>query len=101
MKEKEIAMAYRPTNTESDADLKIRAMKIILERICEKYKKVGDPTFTQEEVRERLQGLGPEYVDLNIRDLFMGSGFIDIDDNYNLTLNESGRKSCKKGEFQY
>jgi hypothetical protein len=96
-----LQLAYVPTNTESDADLKIKAMKIILERICEKYKKVGDPTFTQEEVIERLRGLGPTYVDLNIRDLFRGSGFIDIDDNYNLTLNENGRKSCKKGEFQY
>jgi hypothetical protein len=96
-----LQLAYVPTNTESDADLKIRAMKIILERICEKYKEVGDPTFTQEEVIERLRGLGPKYVDLNIRDLFRGSGFIDIDDSYNLTLNENGRKFCKKGEFQY
>ena len=56
-------------------------MKYILNRICDKYKNEGDPTFDQTEVKERLKGLGPQYIDLNIRDLFRGSGFIEIDNN--------------------
>ena len=38
MKEEGIAIGLRTTNIESDANLKIKAMKIILERICEKYR---------------------------------------------------------------
>jgi hypothetical protein len=33
-------------------------------------------------------------------DLFRGSGLIDIDDNFSLTLNDRrGRKDCEKGEL--
>lgn len=93
-------MAYIPTpNTEDDSGLKTRAMKYILNRICDKYKNKGDPTFDQTEVKERLKGLGPQYIDLNIRDLFKGSGFIEIDNNYKLMLNDSRRNACNKGEL--
>lgn len=61
----------------------------------------NDPTFSQEEVKKKLRGLGPEYVDLNIRDLFRGSGLNDINDNLELTLNENGRRSRTNGELQY
>ena len=47
------------------------------------------------------RGLGPEYFDLNIRDLFRGSGLNDINDNLELTLNENGRRSRTNGELQY
>lgn len=61
----------------------------------------NDPTFSQDEVKEQLGGLGPQYVDSNIKDLFKGSGAIEIDDDYNLTLNENGKRQCKKGELNY
>lgn len=93
-------MSYIPTpNTEGDAELKTRAMKYILNRICDKYKKEGDPTFDQTQVKERLKGLGPQFIDLNIRDLFRGSGLIEIDDDHKLTLNDSGRNACNRGEL--
>jgi hypothetical protein len=58
-----------PSNTESDAELKTRAMQFILDRICTKYLEKNDPTFSQEEVEEKLKGLGPKYVRLNIKDI--------------------------------
>jgi hypothetical protein len=88
------------SNAESDAQLKSRAMQYILIRICRKYIEKNDPTFTQEDVKKELRGLGPEYVDLNIRDLFRGSGLIDISDDLELTLNENGRSTCKNGALQ-
>ena len=69
-------MYDRISNVESDADIKTRAMKYILREICFKYKKQRDPTFNQEEIHDTLQGLGPEYINLNIRDLFKGSGLM-------------------------
>ena len=86
-------------NPESDADLKIRAMNYVLDRICSRYKEKADPTFTSEEIKARLKGLGPKYVDLNIRDIFKGSGYVEIDDSYNLILNERGKQACKRGEL--
>ena len=41
-----------------------------------------------------------EYVKLNTRDLFKGSGLVDINEDFNLTLNEEGIKLCKKGDRQ-
>lgn len=96
-----IMVDIQVSNAESNAELKTNAMKFILDRICRKYLKENDPTFTQEEVKEQLKGLGPGFVDLNRKDLFRGSGLIEIDNDMRLTLNESGKKSCKKGELQY
>jgi hypothetical protein len=47
-----------------------------------------------------FQGLGLDYIDLNIRDLFKGSGYIEIDENLNLTLNDKGRQDCENEELQ-
>ena len=88
-------MSDRISNVESDADLKLRAMNYILREICYKYRNEGNPNFTKQEVHSWLQGLGPEYLDLNIRDLFRGSQYIEIDDNYNLTLTDRGRRYCE------
>jgi hypothetical protein len=88
-------------NAEIDSELKTKAMNLILDRICRKYLEENDPTFSQEEVKEQLGGLGPEYVDLNIMDLLRGSGSLEIDDDYNLTLNENGKRQCKNGELYY
>jgi hypothetical protein len=87
------------SNVESDSEVKTRAMNFILREVCKKYREGNDPTFSPEEVKRRLGGLGPKYLDLNIKDLLKGSGFIDIDDNFNLTLNDRGRKACEKGEL--
>jgi hypothetical protein len=88
-------------NAESDSELKTKAMKQILDRICRKYLADSDPTFNQEEVKEQLRGLGPEYVDLIIMDLLRGSGVLEIDNDYNLTLNKNGKRLCKKGDLYY
>ena len=91
----------RVSNVESDAELKTKAMNLILDRICRKYREENDPMLSQEEVKGLLRGLGPQYVDLNIRDLFRGSGALEIDNDYNLTLNKKGKEQCKKGELLY
>ena len=88
-------MFDRIANVETDAELKTRAMNYILREICRKNKDKKDPIFTQEEVHKSLRGLGPGYIDLNIHDLFKGSDFIDIDDEYNLTLTDKGKQFCE------
>jgi hypothetical protein len=74
-------------------------MNFILREVCKKYKEQEDPTFTPKEVKKRLQGLGSEYLDLNITDLFRRSGLIDVNDSYNLTLNDKGKRSCEVEEL--
>lgn len=101
MRNSVIMVDIQVSNAESDAGPKTRAMKFILDRICRKYLKENDPTFNQKELKKQLKGLGPEYVDLNLMHLLRGSGLIDIDEDLRLTLNESGKKSCKKGELRY
>jgi hypothetical protein len=92
-------MFDRISNVDSDPEIKVKAMNYILREICRKYKNRRDPTFTQEEVHMQLQGLGPEYLSLNIRDLFKGSGLIEIDDNCTLRLNDNGIKYCENEQF--
>jgi hypothetical protein len=72
-------------------------MNYILREICSKYKNRRDPTFTHEEVQKQLQG--PEYLTLNIQDLFKGSGLIKIDDNLTLRLNDNGINYCENQQF--
>ncbi|HYA85354.1 MAG TPA: hypothetical protein VEH06_18195, partial [Candidatus Bathyarchaeia archaeon] len=71
-----------------------------LREVCSKYKKQRDPSFSREDIQNTLQGIGPEYINLNIRDLFKGSGYIEIDENLNLTLNDKGRRDCENGQMQ-
>jgi hypothetical protein len=89
----------RISNADSDTDLKIKAMKYILREVCNKYKEKRDPTFNSDEISKRLRGLGPGYVDLNIKETWAQSRFVNIDENYNFTLNEEGKKACKRGEL--
>jgi hypothetical protein len=89
----------RISNVDSDAEVRTKAKKHILREICKNYKQIGSPTFTGEEVHKRLEGYFPNYLDTNIRELFRGSGLVEIDVNENLTLNRNGRESCKKGEL--
>ena len=92
-------MSFVVANAESDGELKKRAMEYILGEICRKYKDTRDPTFTEEDIHNKLKGLGPQYLSLNIRDLLLGSGFIEIDNDLNLRLNDSGIKFCEKEKF--
>jgi hypothetical protein len=92
-------MSFGISNAESNAELKKRAMDYILREICRKYKDTKDQTFTEEEIHTKLKGLGHQYLSLNIRDLLLGSGFIEIDDNLNLRLNDNGIKFCRKENF--
>jgi hypothetical protein len=89
----------RISNADSDTDLKIKAMKYILREVCNKYKEKRDSTFNSDEISERFRGLGPGYVDLNIKETWAQSRFVDIDESYNFTLNEKGKKACKRGEL--
>jgi hypothetical protein len=87
------------SNADSDTDIKIKAMKYILREVCKKYKEKRDPTLNFDEINESLRGLGPGYVDLNIKETWTQSRFVDIDENYNFTLNEEGKNACKRGEL--
>lgn len=89
----------RISNADSDTDLRIKALKYILKEVCNKYKEKRDPTFNSDEISEHLRGLGPGYVDLNIKETWAQSRFVDIDENYKFTLNEEGKKACKRGEL--
>ena len=89
----------RISNANSDTDLKIKAMKYILREVCNKYKEKRDPTFNSDEISERLRGLGPGYGDLNIKETWAQSRFVDIDENYSFTLNKEGKNACKRGEL--
>src|SRR4030095_132679 len=87
------------SNADSDTDLKIKAMKYILREVCKKYKEKRDPKSNSDEISERLRGMGPGYVDLNTKETWAQSRFVDIDENYNFTLNEEEKKACKRGEL--
>jgi hypothetical protein len=89
----------RVSNVDPDDVIRTKAKKHILREVCNKYKETKSPTFTREEIHKRLQGYFSNYLDINIRELFRGSGLVDIDVNDNLTLNAEGRKSCKNGEL--
>lgn len=89
----------RTSSADSDTDLKIKAMKYVLSEVCKKYKENKDPTFNSDEVNEHFRGLGPRYVDQNIKETWTQSRFVHIDENYNFTLNEEGKKACKRGEL--
>ena len=58
----------RTSTADSDTEIKIKAMKYILREICNKYKEKRDPTFNSDEISGRLRGLGPGYVDLDIKE---------------------------------
>ena len=58
----------RISNTDSDTDLKIKAMKYILREVCKKYREKRDPIFDSSEINEYLLGLGPRYIELNIKE---------------------------------
>jgi hypothetical protein len=87
------------SNVDSDAEVRTKAQNHVLREICKKYKESKSPIFTREEVQKRLEGYFPDYLNANIRKLFQGSGLVEIDDNYNLALNEKGKQSCKRGEL--
>jgi len=92
-------MSDSVSDADSDSDTKVKAMSYILREICDKYKRTSNPTFTQDEVRERLLGLDPSYVKLNTQDLFRGSGLIEIDEELNITLSRKGIEFCKNDEI--
>jgi hypothetical protein len=92
-------MFDRISNVESDSELKMRTMKFILREVCRNYRVRGDASLNREEVKQRLRGLGPEYLDLNIIDLSKDSGLVKVDDNYDLTLTDRGIEACKRGEL--
>ena len=92
-------MEFIARNPKSDDELDIRARNYILNRICNQYRRTKDPTFTFDKVKAQLKGLDSGNVDLDISENWTGSGLVDIDENYNFTLNEEGKKACENGEL--
>jgi hypothetical protein len=90
-----LILEFGARNPESDDELDIRARNYILNRICNQYRRTKDPTFTFDKIKAQLKGLDSGNVDLN----WTGSGLVDIDENYNFTLNEEGIKACENGKF--
>lgn len=74
-------------------------MDMLLREICRKFKERHDPNFTQEELHNLLGGWYPDYLDMNFRNLLLGSGKIEIDDKFNLTLTENGRQFCMDNKW--
>jgi hypothetical protein len=89
-----------PANAESESQMKTRAMKLILDRICSKYLNENGSSVGLDEIINLVGGLGPDYAKLNTTDIALGSGLIRIEDT-GLTLNESGRKLCEKGDLSF
>jgi hypothetical protein len=83
----------RILNAETDAELKTRAMNYIMREICLRYRSDKKSSFSVEDIQGILNGLGEDYIRLNIIDLFRGSGLLDIQDN-SLALNNEGKKVC-------
>lgn len=71
-------MEFKPSNVESNAELKKRAMDYILREICSQYKTKGDIVFNLDDIKKHLQGFGPEYLDLNIHDVVRGTDYFSI-----------------------
>jgi hypothetical protein len=92
-------MFDRMSNVDTDAEVRTKAKSHILGEACKNYKETQSPTFTQEKIHKELEGWFPNYLDINIRELFRGSGLVEIDVNDNLTLNAEGRRACKKGDL--
>ena len=88
-----LILEFGARNLESEDELDIRARNYILNRICNQYRRTKDPTFTFDKVIAQLKGLNTGNVDLNISENWTGSGLVDIDENYNFTLNEEGIKA--------
>jgi hypothetical protein len=91
------SMFDRMSNVDTDAEVRTKAKNHILREACKNYKETKSPEFTQEKIHKELEGWFPDYLDINIRELFRGSGLVEIDVNDNLTLNAEGRRACKKG----
>ena len=87
-----------PQNAESESQMKTRAMKMILDRICSRYLQGNQSPVSLNEIIERVKGLGPGYAQLNTRDIALGSGLINIVES-GLTLNEKGNELCKEGKL--
>jgi hypothetical protein len=92
-------MKFGIAGADSDKEMKIQARRMVLNRICNEYRKTGDPTFTFAKIEEQLKGLVPNIVDLSIWENWAGSGYLDINKNNKHYLNGKGRKACKRGEF--
>ena len=92
-----ILMVPEVSNTETDAELKSRAMSYINREICKIYKKTGETTFTEYQIRDNLRGLHEDYINKNLRDLLSGSDLVEIDDKFQLKLTEEGKRRCNEG----
>jgi hypothetical protein len=72
---------------------------MILREICRKFKEKRDSNFSLEELHKLLEGWHPNYLDMNFRNLLKGSGYLDIDDKFNLTLTENGKQFCRDNKW--
>lgn len=91
--------SFQLSNLDSDEEIRAKAKKHILREICIKYKETGNPTFTREEVHNRLQGYSPSYIDIVIDELLSTSPFMESVSGVILGLSKQGKISCGKGEL--
>jgi hypothetical protein len=88
-------MDVNVSNTESDAELKERAIQYILREICRKFREKNDRSFTAEEIENTLRGLGAQYLRSTLRDILKGHGLLEFNANGSLTLTDQGKNHCK------
>jgi hypothetical protein len=89
----------RVSNVDSNGAISIKAKKHILREICKKYMETSAPTFTLEDIQERLRGYDPRFIATNLKELLSSSGLVESHDKFSFKLTRQGKKSCRKGEL--
>ena len=90
-------MDSRVSNVESDDELKQRAREYILQRVCDKYRLVGDSEFDPEEMEKALRAFDKNFLGSKIRDVLNGWELIEFtEEGFTLRPNASGIKHCQE-----
>ena len=88
-------MDSRVSNVETDDELKQRAREYILQRVCDKYRLVGDSEFDPEEMEKALRAFDKKFLRSNIQEVLNGWGLMEFtEEGFTLRLNGSGIEHC-------
>jgi len=88
-------MGTIPSNIETDAELRVRTIEYILREICRKFREKNDPSFTPEEIEDALRAVGANYLRGRMREILLGHGLLQFNDDGSLRLTAQGREHCK------